>query len=554
MTTPPRGSAAHFFEAAGNTPGVAGAEQHLNEITREDLMRSPPKAVRPHWMVTRFPVSMDEFDRHKAAAAAPDTAPRATAATATPDIDVDEGMDEATLAAAPVTVDRPEDAHLGASPGPLAPAVGASFDGLGATAWQPPDCTCAVGPNHVLLAVNTDLAGYSKTGHQIFRWANMTTLFGKVLPSGAKLFDPRVAYDHYQNRWIVVAAARRDSPAGSWLLIGVSQSPDPGAGYWIWALDDSLNGGTPTNTWGDYPMLGFDTQAIYVTFNMFQVGGGYQYAKIRILNKAEMYSGGVGPNHVVRWYDFWNLKDGAGNIAFTVQPCVHFRGTGGNPPAYFVNTKFGAGSTLTLWQLDNPLALWSGGAPTLSRTDITCRSYDLPPNAQQSGSTNPIATNDNRLLSAMFQFAGGVQRVWTCHTVKYTWPGESVARSIMQWYEVDAIGRSIVQQNGFGASGTYYFFPAIQTDINRNAYLVFGRSSPSEFAALRATGRKVGDPAGSLQGSAILKSGASTYPGGRWGDYFTACRDGGNANVAWVFGEYADAGGHWGTWTASLRF
>ena len=90
-----------------------------------------------------------------------------------------------------------------------------------------------------------------------------------------------MAYDHYQNRWIVVAAVRRNSPAGSWLLIGVSQSPDPGGGYWIWALDDLLNGSATTNNWGDYPMLGFDTQAIYVTFNMFQIGGGYQYGKLR---------------------------------------------------------------------------------------------------------------------------------------------------------------------------------------------------------------------------------------------------------------------------------
>ena len=45
---------------------------------------------------------------------------------------------------------------------------------------------------------------------------------------------------------------------------------------------------------------------------------------------------------MIKWYDFWNLKDGAGNVAFTVQPCSHFRWTGGNPPAYLVNAKYGA--------------------------------------------------------------------------------------------------------------------------------------------------------------------------------------------------------------------
>src|SRR3712207_8612495 len=59
-------------------------------------------------------------------------------------------------------------------------------------------------------AVNTDIAGYTKTGTQRFRWAESAALFGGVLPSGASVFDPRVAYDHYRQRWIVVLAARRD--------------------------------------------------------------------------------------------------------------------------------------------------------------------------------------------------------------------------------------------------------------------------------------------------------------------------------------------------------
>ena len=82
------------------------------------------------------------------------------------------GLTQAALDEAPAELDRPEDGHAPAchpplSRPPLAPALMVSA----ATAWQPPDCACAVGPDHVLLAVNTDLAGYSKTGHQIFRWA-----------------------------------------------------------------------------------------------------------------------------------------------------------------------------------------------------------------------------------------------------------------------------------------------------------------------------------------------------------------------------------------------
>jgi hypothetical protein len=154
----------------------------------------------------------------------------------------------------------------------------------------------------------------------------------------------------------------------------------------------------------------------------------------------------------------------------------------------------------------------------------------------------------------MFQFVGGVQRLWTTHTTKVTWSGESVARSGVQWYEIDVDSKAVVQQGVFGATGFYYFFPVIQTDISRNAHLCFGRSSTAEFGSLRQTGRRVSDAPNTLQGSALVKAGESAYTGRRWGDYFGHARDGGNANQVWLYGEFADARDAWGTWVCSTRF
>jgi hypothetical protein len=530
---------AEDYQGAGSEITVPAAQQSLDELTAMDLMALPTRAARPSWMLTRYPVSMDEFARLNEEAKRPDPTPQAAFADETLDVDV-----EAALA-----VDVPEDTPDALGPSTLAPPIGASFEGIPATGWIPPDCTIAVGPNHVLLGVNTDLAGYSKTGQLLFRWNNMTTLFKNVLPSGATIFDPVMAYDHYANRFVVVVAARRDSPAGSWLLVAASQTNDPGGTWWVWALDARLDGGTLTNNWADYPMLGFDTQAIYISLNMFQIGGGYQYPKIRILNKSQLYSGAA-----LGWYDFWNLKDPSGAVAFTVQPACHFRGTGGNPPAYLINALWPSGNSLTLWTLSNPLGSWTGGTPSLSKRAVACRSYDLPPDAEQAGGTNRIETNDSRLLKAIFQNAGGVQRLWTCHTSKITWSGESEARCAVQWYEIDVTSGNIVQQNAFGATSAYYFFPAIQTDTSRNAYLVFSRSRSTEFGHLRQTGRRVGDPPNDLQSSALVKAGASNYPRNRWGDYFGIGRDPADPGRVWGYGEYAAAGGNWGTWVCSMKF
>ena len=34
-------------------------------------------------------------------------------------------------------------------------------------------------------------------------------MFKPILPLGARIFDPKLAYDHYADRWIVLIAADR---------------------------------------------------------------------------------------------------------------------------------------------------------------------------------------------------------------------------------------------------------------------------------------------------------------------------------------------------------
>lgn len=528
------------FEDSGPSDPVPGASRSLADVTVLEAMSMPPSPARPDWMVTRFPVSMQEFRELTDAAAQPG----APGEEAQSDVEIEVDTTESEF---------PEDGSA-AGPEADAPVTSASFDGIPQTAWMPPDNTIGVGPSNVLAAVNADLAGYSRAGAQQFRWANMTTLFSPVMPPNASLFDPRVAYDHYANRWIVVVAARRQNPPGSWIMVGVSQGTDPAGPYWIWALDSALDGATLTNNWADFPMLGFDTRGIYLGLSMFAIGGGFQYAKIRILNKAELYAGGTGTSHLMRWYDFWGLRNPDGSLAFTVQPAVHFRRRGGNPSAFLVNALWPSGASLTLWTLSSPLAFWTGGTPGLAATAVACRSYDLPPDAIQQGTDVRIETNDSRLLNAVFQYAGGVRRLWTCQTSRHTWPGESEARSAVQWYEIDVPTASVVQQNRYGVAGSYYYFPAIHTDASRNAHLVFGRSGASEFAQLRQTGRRVNDAQGSLQGSALIQAGQGIYTRGRWGDYFGICRDPADTSQVWMYGEYAGTGDTWATRVAAARF
>jgi hypothetical protein len=493
--------------------------------------------------VTRFPVSMEEFSQLKSRAE--NAEPRRAARGAEESL-VQE--DRADTIRATEEEEFPEMGMLGKEA--LAPALVAKFAGIQQTAFRPPDCTIAAGNNEIVVGVNTTMAIYSKSG-TLTRTMGFDSLFSPVIPTGARIFDPKIIYDHYSQRWIITIDSTRGNPQGSWILVAASQTSNPSGSYWLWALDARLDGSTLTNNWADYSQLGFDTQGVYITNNMFQFNGGFQYVKLRILNKSELYNGSV-----LRWHDFWNLRNPDGSIAFTLQPAVHYTGSGGNPPAYLVNALWPSGNTLTLWTLTNPLGDWGvGGSTSLSRRAINCLGYDLAPDARQMGSSIGIETNDNRLLNALYQYsATGERRLWTCHTTKYTWSGDTTSVSVVQWYEIDIINNNVVQQGRFGSPGKYCFFPAIQTNINRDAFIVFGRSSATEYGRLRQTGRRSTAALGTLESSTSIKAGESAYTGQRWGDYFGVCRDPSDTSAVWMNGEYAESGNTWGTFTFSTKY
>src|SRR5687767_13279954 len=129
---------ADFYESEAGE-AVAGASRDLSDVTMEEALSFPPDPARPSWMLTRFPVSMEEFRQLSDAATQPEPAP-AAAEVVEAQADT-EG--EAEL------IEFPEDATA-VAPVTAAPGVTSSFDGITQTAFQPPDNTIAVGPSDVL--------------------------------------------------------------------------------------------------------------------------------------------------------------------------------------------------------------------------------------------------------------------------------------------------------------------------------------------------------------------------------------------------------------------
>lgn len=83
-----------------------------------------------------------------------------------------------------------------------------SFEGNTESNSIPPDPHVAVGPDHVVGTVNSDFAIWDKNGNLLKRIdaGNWYSSFG-VDP-----FDPKVVYDHFAQRWVMVWLDQRDSP------------------------------------------------------------------------------------------------------------------------------------------------------------------------------------------------------------------------------------------------------------------------------------------------------------------------------------------------------
>jgi hypothetical protein len=534
-----RGSAKARGSARGGGSGYRG--KALPGRTRAGTPWSPaaapgasaaePREIREERPYTsRYPISNEEFEALKTAA------PRARLSKAIAPAAKDSGkkLETAGLAVAPMALE----------PGlePVAAPTGATnFAGIAATGWIPPDCTMAVGPQHVLLSVNSSLAIYGKTGGQPVLERTLTQWFANVV-QGMTIFDPKALYDQHAGRWVLLAVAVQKAPPASLHLVSISASADPLGPWRNYRFDATLDGSAATNNWADFPALGVDNQALYVTSNMFAFGGNFQYAKIRVIPKAGPYSGGAAP-----YTDFVKMKNADNTLAFTIQPCHTF---GAPQVEYLVNSGFPSGNTLTLWEITNP-----AGTPVLTRKQLPVSPYSVPPNADQSGGAPPLNSGDVRVLHAVFRG----DSVWTALTTAHSW-GTGPNRAAVLWCQIRAAVPALVQQGVYGASNLHYFYPAPCPDSNGNLTLVFSRSGPSGFGSILHTGRRSTDPLGQLQASVLLKAGVAHYAaldnGGRnrWGDYNGIAADPANPRLVWLYSMFASAPDTWATWVGSSFF
>lgn len=415
-----------------------------------------------------------------------------------------------------------------------------AFAGISQTAFTPPDCDIAVGPDHIVLVVNSTYAVYDRCGTQL---VSMDLLSLGLLPDGAVAFNPRVLYDEDGGRWLVVLAAVDFATSNGWVVLIVSTSDTPpGLGSrFVYTFDwDARFGGN----WGSFPDIGYDPNAIYITVNEFSFTSGFQGSRILVADKASFYA----PEVTTFQFFTYPLNPTDGSAAFSIRAAEMKSWPG---EYYLVNSKSTGGSFLTFWEITGTPA-----APVLNGFNMSVGFYnDATPMAQGDGTF--VSVGDARLLNAKYY----VSRLWTAHTTEIIWGGVNL-RSAAEIYVVNTVTRTVLDEVQFGGPDFWMCFPAVDMDALDRGVMTYMRGGATSFPSAYYIDYEEGVGLGS---STIFATGqgwkSDAFNAGTAGDPYVMGNyngveldgDGDNRSL-WMVGQYALATGDWATQVGAVNF
>ncbi len=412
------------------------------------------------------------------------------------------------------------------------------FDGLDDPGnYIPPDTYLAAGPEHLILVDNNRIRISDKEGNTI-QTISADAWYGTVLP-GANAFDPKVLYDQFDGRWVIVYLHVNDASSEAYFLFSVSDDSDPLGTWFNWAIPSHLNGNTPAGSWADYEGLGYDDKAIYLTSNQWTFAGSFQGAKVRIIDKSNIY---IDSNPgLLEWQDLWQITyPGTSNAAFGVRP-VRMQSV--SDDYYLVTTSpYQTGNDFGLFTLSNPL-----GTPQMTGSRVAVTAYSAPAGAKQPGGAMDLEAGGSQLRNEPVYQEGIIHVV---HSV-------SNSGSAIHYTAIDVSAGSAVSDFVFGLPSYYYFYPALAVSGMGDVLITYSRSSTEDYVSSYFT--LIPSSTGFPDRSYILNQGASTYEKtfgsgrNRWGDYNGAWTDPADPNVFWVHTEYVFQTNKWGNSAAGIR-
>jgi hypothetical protein len=426
--------------------------------------------------------------------------------------------------------------------------------------FEPPDQGLCVGNGFVVEPVNSAFTIYRRSGSVVAGPFNVNVLFNEGLAQFTS--DPRCYFDRQTHTWFATILFISADNTEARTDIAVNSSGDPTTPWTVYHLEatDDGSSGTPVHVgcpcFGDQPLLGIDSENIYISTNEFSIlGPQANGAQIYALSKRDLINGAA----KVHFVQFENLTI-AGDLAFSVQPAITQPDGDRGDAEYFLQSIDPTGTfdnRVGVWALTHQEEVSEGGTPTLTNIVIKSEMFGVPPNAVQAGSTSLLNTGDDRMQQV--QFIGG--ELWGELTTAFNFPWDATQLSANAWFKIHPrvrdhhIAGAVITKEGYVASaGNFLFYPAIQATPDGSAAMVFTLSGPTFFASAAYALLSEDEHSFGPIKVAALGSGPYSPFSSRWGDYSFAIVDPSGEGI-WLATEYipplarqtVDGFQNWGT-------
>jgi len=410
-----------------------------------------------------------------------------------------------------------------------------------ATGFAPSDSHGAVGVTNIVTVKNVTIGVYNKTTCGVVAAEQpLKTFFAPTgVPSTATLFDPRIIWDKWTNRFFMEAESSDSTNKDQYQYFAVSKD---GTGTTWWLYRVTLSQGTSkfcksaTNSFWDYPNIGSSRGVNpatasgqgrwFITANDFPASGGATGALLSIDKAASLTGGSV----VIKCF--------AGLPANLAPPIVLDPST----TSQLLSPGSGGGSAI---QRRNLFAATTGaGGDTLTAiANVTIPSWVAPPPAAQPNGVT-LDTIDGRFQSASIQSRGFI---WNVHSIGLS--GFSKVRMYRLSTSSAVTTPTLVFTPTTTTAGEHLFNPSVTTAsgaVNAPAFITATRTIPSSatsgrattlvFAGLNASTSSFDWQVNSLGQSPSQFTGCTEC---RWGDYSATQIDPSASGVAWGFNQMA---------------
>jgi|GEM_PF-2498654 len=408
------------------------------------------------------------------------------------------------------------------------PAPSLQFDGpdQGNTTVYTAGIAGAVGPNHVMTIRNStginaqSIYIYNKTGQLVgtksFNDHFYTTISGFI--------DPRVVFDHKQQRWIASAIATYNG--NKHVCVMRSKTADPTAG-WDWF--------TPILSFFSsvaQPKIGFSDN--WITISCFYQDGFANGSTISYVWKRQDFYSGTSSTY---WSDQFH---GMGHV------CPVTTYDAGVGDLYLVSVNTASGGKVRVFRIFGS----PSNAPQFDLIGVQISGNNAwsstGPGGPQLGTSTGIAIPNHQMASTVYRNGS----IWFAHNVFL--PSSGANRAVVQWGQVVASSNTLAQLGRIdgGSPSLMYGYPSIAVDGNNNVLVGFNQFSSSGYASSAYAYHYATDPSGYMNNVYTYKNGVSTFTQA-WGNYSATVVDP-VENAMWTLQQYVKSNNKWGTQWAKV--